>query len=383
MRFLRKIWSSSEFDAENVTRFAQPVVREEARQGIFVLGVLTMLLMAGLAILYFALGLGSAYLYTFGVLGALALHIALSAKMLAKTSDAKVFYLLGIVLLAMGALAFALLASRYSVFTATLFSGVATLFMVVPMVPWGVREALFAVGSVYLIFTVSTFSVARRFAPDELLTLQFLMVSAAAISLMLVWRATSVRKGHLEARFNLTQMNEKLALTSLQDPLTGAWNRRFLNEHYGSIAAGYADCGEGYCLALIDVDDFKRFNDTLGHPEGDRALTRLVSVLEEQVSDSRGYVMRVGGDEFLLLQGAGAREHLERARDALERRRNERPDSQAMPSVSIGVARVPSGAQVPLGDAYAVADQALYAAKSRGGGALVEMEMAQKLKDGA
>lgn len=371
MRFLRDIWSSSEFDAQNLTSFAQPVMREEARQGVFTLGVLTMLLMAGLAALYTWLGLGGAYLYTFVVLGLLALHVALSAKLLAETSEAKVFYLLGIVLLALGALAFALLAHRYNAFTATLFSAVALLFMVVPLVPWGLREALFAIGSVYLIFTASTLATARRFGADSLLTLQFLMLGAAVISLALVWRATRVRKGHIEARYRLTQMNERLALTSLQDALTGAWNRRFLDAHYDGIAAGYARAGQGYCVALVDVDKFKEINDSFGHLHGDGVLKWLVSAMEE-MRGAEEYLVRIGGDEFLLLlRGGDARSRLEGARETLDRRRRERPDVPALPRISIGVAQVPPGEQVAFPQAYAVADAALYAAKAEGGGAVV------------
>ncbi len=76
MRSLRKIWSSTDFGANELTRFATAAMGREARQGIFVLGILTMLLMAGLALLYYALGLGTAYPYTFGVPALLALHVA-------------------------------------------------------------------------------------------------------------------------------------------------------------------------------------------------------------------------------------------------------------------------------------------------------------------
>ncbi len=76
MKSLRKIWSSTDFGASELTRYASAVMCREARQGIFVLGILTMLLMAGLALLYHTLGLGTAYPYTFGVLALLALHVA-------------------------------------------------------------------------------------------------------------------------------------------------------------------------------------------------------------------------------------------------------------------------------------------------------------------
>jgi hypothetical protein len=57
------VWSSSDFDGDALTRFAQPVMRIEAQQGVFVLGTLTMLLVTGLALLYYVLHLGAAYVY--------------------------------------------------------------------------------------------------------------------------------------------------------------------------------------------------------------------------------------------------------------------------------------------------------------------------------
>src|SRR5258707_9988459 len=68
MKSLRSMWSSTDFGASELTRYASAVMCREARQGIFVLGILTMLLMAGLALLYHALGPGAAYPYTFGAL---------------------------------------------------------------------------------------------------------------------------------------------------------------------------------------------------------------------------------------------------------------------------------------------------------------------------
>src|SRR6266568_4209580 len=141
MKSLRTMWSSTDFGANELTRYASAVMCREARQG------------------------------TFGVLALLALHVAVSARAI---TDIKVLYLLGMMLLAVSGLAFVLLAHRYGVFTATLFSTVVLLFMVVPLVPWGLREALFAVGIIYLIFTGSTLSVAGRFPHEALWTLQFL-----------------------------------------------------------------------------------------------------------------------------------------------------------------------------------------------------------------
>jgi diguanylate cyclase (GGDEF)-like protein len=374
MKSLRSMWSSTDFGANELTRYASAVMCREARQGIFVLGILTMVLMAGLALLYHVLGLGTTYPYTFGVLALLALHVAVSARAI---TDIKVLYLLGMTLLAVSGLAFVLLAHRYGVFTATLFSTVVLLFMVIPLVPWGLREALFAVGVIYLIFTGSTLSVAGRFAHEALWTLQFLMLSAAVISLALVAFAIVVRKEHLEARFKLTAANEKLAKVSLQDPLTGAWNRRFLEEHFGEIVARHAARGEACALGVLDVDKFKELNDSYGHACGDRVLQRLVKALT-QALDTDEYVVRIGGDEFvLIMKEEAAKPRLERALEWFREREEGFPDLPAMPSVSIGMARVPPEASIPLREAYLLADKSLYAAKAGRRGLVVESTLGE------
>jgi diguanylate cyclase len=231
---LRVVWSSSDFIGADLTRFARPVMRIEAQRVVFVLGTLTMLLITGLALMYYVLHLRDASVYSFVMLAALAGHNAVSAKLV---SDSKVMYLLGMVLLAGSGLTFMLLAHRYGVFTVTLFSAVVLLFMVVPLLPWGLREALFASGIVYFIFTVSTLSASKAFSPETLWTLQFLMLTGAMIAQTIVVRAVLIRKAHVKARFKLTAVNEELYGLPHRDSLTGAWNRRFLEEQFGDIAS--------------------------------------------------------------------------------------------------------------------------------------------------
>ena len=355
MKALRAIWSATDFPAREVSRYAGEVMCREARQGVFALGVLTMLLMSGFAALYYALGMTSGYQYTFIVLAALALHVALSARRL---HDLNALYLLAMVLLALSGLACTLLAHRDGAFTATLFSTIVLLFMVVPVVPWGLREALAAVVVMYAIFTGSSVSVAGRFPPETLWTLQFLMVSAGVISLALVAYAIVIRKGHLEAQFKLSAANERLAQASLQDALTGAWNRRFLDQHFDEIAARYRAEGHGCVLAIVDVDRFKQLNDSRGHAFGDRVLCDVVQAIRAELDDDE-YVVRVGGDEFIiLLRDDAARTRLDRMCRAVS-------DT----SLSIGSARIALADRAPaLGQLYECADKSLYQAKAGGRG---------------
>jgi len=350
MNGLRSLWSTTDFPADDLEHYASEVMCREARQGVFALGLLTMLLMSGFAGLYYALGMTSGYQYTFAVLALLSLHVALSARRL---QDLKALYLLAMVLLALSGLACALLAHRYGAFTATLFSTIVLLFMVVPLVPWGLREALAAVAVMYAIFTGSSLSVGGRFPPETLWTLQFLMVSAAVISLALVGYAVVTRKGHLEARFSLSQI-------SMRDSLTGAWNRRFLDKRFDDIVARYRAGGHGCVLGIIDVDRFKQLNDTHGHAFGDRVLRGVAQALGAELDDDE-YVVRIGGDEFVVLM-----------RDDAARPRLERMRRAAGTSISIGTARAPLQGAVALADLYERADRSLYDAKARGRGQVCE-----------
>jgi diguanylate cyclase (GGDEF)-like protein len=128
---------------------------------------------------------------------------------------------------------------------------------------------------------------------------------------------------------------------------------------------------------MIDVDHFKLFNDTYGHPEGDVCLSRLGETLAAIAAETMGFAGRYGGEEFCLLLpntiAGRALEIGEMVRAAIQ--------SLAMPhstsshqtvTVSVGVACTkPNDTQRP-GDLIEAADAALYAAKHRGRNAVVE-----------
>jgi diguanylate cyclase (GGDEF)-like protein len=130
-------------------------------------------------------------------------------------------------------------------------------------------------------------------------------------------------------------------------------------------------------LLMIDVDHFKLYNDTYGHPEGDACLSRLGETLAGIAAETMGFAGRYGGEEFCLLlpntPSSRALEIGEMVRRAIW--------DQALPhstsvyqqvTVSIGVASSqPNDTQQP-GDLIEAADAALYAAKHRGRNAVVE-----------
>ena len=122
-------------------------------------------------------------------------------------------------------------------------------------------------------------------------------------------------------------------------------------------------------MIIIDVDNFKSFNDRFGHPEGDRLLFRVASFLQEQVKN-RGYVSRYGGEEFtVILPGFGLTEAAAFADDfrvKLERTSLALPSSSpAFVTISAGLAAYPEHG-INAAELIEAADRALYQAKRQG-----------------
>jgi diguanylate cyclase (GGDEF)-like protein/PAS domain S-box-containing protein len=141
------------------------------------------------------------------------------------------------------------------------------------------------------------------------------------------------------------------------DPLTGAHNRRALDERLVEEQARARRSGDELCLAMIDLDHFKRYNDAHGHQQGDRLLKEAVSAWlgEVRVTDT---VARYGGEEFAIVLPACA---LADAQPLADRVRQAVPSAQ---TCSIGLAQWDGEESVE--DLIARADAALYRAKQQG-----------------
>jgi len=162
------------------------------------------------------------------------------------------------------------------------------------------------------------------------------------------------------AERDLLRERERLLLV---DALTGVPNRRALETALHVEAERMKRTGTPFCVALLDVDHFKRVNDVHGHGAGDEVLRAVGGTLSSQarVTDTVG---RWGGEEFLaVLNGtlAGAQVFGERTRASIERLRC--PPVERV-TISIGLAEVQPGELVL--DAVARADKRLYEAKSSG-----------------
>jgi diguanylate cyclase (GGDEF)-like protein len=154
-----------------------------------------------------------------------------------------------------------------------------------------------------------------------------------------------------------------------EDPLTGLAVRRVLERRLHAMHARCCEVGGSMAVILVDLDHFKKINDTYGHPAGDRALVAVASVFK-QLGRGADVLCRYGGEEFvLLLEEASGHEALaaaERYRQAVEAIPFE-VEGQPVPlTLSAGVASFPelyikTGAELIL-----FADEALYEAKRHG-----------------
>jgi diguanylate cyclase (GGDEF)-like protein len=175
----------------------------------------------------------------------------------------------------------------------------------------------------------------------------------------------ALERRDLELKRALQDLQEQ----AITDPLTGLVNRRYLREFLPRELTRAARNDESLAVVMVDIDYFKRVNDTFGHDAGDLVLRELGTLLRSQVRAS-DVACRFGGEEFALVlpesSAEGARQKAEAIRAAmknLEIKYGGQPIGRL--SASFGVAAFPEHAK----DADAllrVADEALYQAKGAG-----------------
>jgi diguanylate cyclase (GGDEF)-like protein len=223
-------------------------------------------------------------------------------------------------------------------------------------------EAGREMGTAFALLGVTTRDYDERASRADL---QARVGSAVTILLLLgafglVFRRAAAARARAES---LAQENARLLAASRNeartDPLTGLRNRRAL-VHDLEAALARATDEKPVVLALFDLDGFKQYNDTFGHPAGDALLARLAEQLDTEL-DGVGAAYRVGGDEFCLLAPAGVGEGealVHRAAAAL----SDAGDAFAI-GCSFGSILLPVHASTAA-DALRLADQRMYAQKA-------------------
>lgn len=153
------------------------------------------------------------------------------------------------------------------------------------------------------------------------------------------------------------------------DSLSGLFNRRFLLERFAELEARAEENGSPLGVILLDVDEFKRINDTHGHAAGDLVIQAVAQVIRESIraTDLSG---RFGGEEFaVILDGAdeeAARRVGERIRETVEATEIHLPGGALTVTVSAGITIKPAGEARSLDRLLREADEALYRSKRAG-----------------
>lgn len=182
-----------------------------------------------------------------------------------------------------------------------------------------------------------------------------------------------------EAEARIKKLEQELSQVSglvREDHLTGALNRRGLDEAFERETMRADRSQTPLCVALLDIDDFKRINDTLGHHVGDQALAHLSGVIKEALRPS-DLVARYGGEEFIIILPETG---LEEAAATIQRLHREltkkfflHNNDRILVTFSAGVVqRAPEESQE---DAIMRADKAMYQAKKSGKNRVVASEL--------
>jgi len=182
-----------------------------------------------------------------------------------------------------------------------------------------------------------------------------------------------IAKRVLGLEYSLKTALEKKRQLAMTDALTGAYNRRYLMRHLGRALKRSQRFGGDVSLLLLDIDHFKKVNDTHGHAVGDAVLRRLTAQITDCLRRETDWCARIGGEEFaVVLEGA----NLAAARACAEKLRKTIADSKILTSagpvcitVSIGISglgEAVNGNTATVQSLMQHADTHLYTSKANG-----------------
>jgi len=200
----------------------------------------------------------------------------------------------------------------------------------------------------------------------DALDLNLELLRWAVLAVVALWFGTL--GGHVtQLRRELAARKEAIEALLERDDLTGVGNRRFLTHMLEQERSRTDRAATPFCVAMMDLDHFKKVNDTYGHAAGDKILQVFARVAQQDLRKI-DYFGRYGGEEFMLIMSDtrldGAQATAERLRSNVENARFNDIDAKLIQTVSIGIAEFRRGDSIE--QVQLRADKAMYKAKAKG-----------------
>ena len=244
-----------------------------------------------------------------------------------------------------------------------------------------------SMSAVHFVIDPTPFSLLHTIRIDSLGEIGVVLAATAVLLIALVSAAldksmyVNLRKANaelaesraalMESECRLKELNEMLSELSIRDGLTGLYNRRHFDERLETEWKRAMRSEQPLSLLLLDIDHFKRLNDTYGHPYGDQCLRQIAGIFDQQSLRVEDLSARIGGEEFAILLPSSASEGAQIVAESIRR------DVEAMVlkytvtrpttiTISIGVSTCIPHAVDSVAAFFASADKALYQAKNAG-----------------
>ena len=212
----------------------------------------------------------------------------------------------------------------------------------------------------------------------------FTSMIAVCMGPLFGWHIATLRMAAAAKAMDLEDERDSYYTQSTEDELTRLKNRRDFTQTFGRYLHSPRRTDDFLCLAILDVDHFKDYNDYYGHAQGDECLRAIGRALNGLKSDMTVYAARVGGEEFALIwfveESTNIEGDVERIHRAVADLKLPHAKSNVSPllTVSIGVHVLQCGSTNDMRTVYELADQALYSAKQSGRNRTVIHDARQK-----
>lgn len=237
-------------------------------------------------------------------------------------------------------------------------------------IKYGFKPAKYFLAANIVFFICASLFIFRIYniIPNNEFTMHAVFFGSAAESILLSFALGYRIKVMKVEESRLRESEKKLHVMSVTDDLTGLYNKRFFNSSIDDYIRSYMEDDVPISLLMLDVDHFKLFNDTYGHPEGDIVLANLGMIIMASLRE-RDLPSRYGGEEFaVILHNADAAVAMitaERIRSRFEEKTVQPlPGIKVSVTVSIGVSQYRTGETKE--ELIRRCDQALYEAKNSG-----------------